>query len=96
MEAEANGCHIEETVDDALASLPQAKGLYVWWTATKVLPHLPGPSHPADASIWLLYVGLATNLLTRITHNHLRRSGSSTLRRTLAGCCWPNRRLRTR
>lgn len=33
----------------------------------------------------LLYVGLAKNLRRRITSNHLRRSGSSTLRRTLAG-----------
>lgn len=96
MEAEANGCHIGETVDDALALLPRAKGLYAWWAATKVLPHLPGPSHPADASIRLLYVGLVTNLRTRIIHNHMRRSGSSTLRRTLAGLLLAEQCLRTR
>lgn len=80
-----------EPADDAMASLPRANGLYARWAATNVLPHLPGPSHPADAFIRLLYVGLATNLRTRITRNHLRRSGSSTLRRTFrpaAGLNW--------
>jgi hypothetical protein len=33
----------------------------------------------------LLYIGIASNLRHRIISNHLRRSGSSTLRRTLAG-----------
>ncbi|WP_346772720.1 GIY-YIG nuclease family protein [Rhodococcus sp. 14C212] len=33
----------------------------------------------------LIYVGIASHLRRRIVHNHLRRSGSSTLRRTLAG-----------
>lgn len=83
-------------VDDVLVSLPRATGLYAWWAATNVLPHLPGPSHPADASVRLLYVGLATNLRTRTTQNHLRRSGSSTLRRTLAGLLLVELGLRTR
>jgi hypothetical protein len=73
VETEANECHIGNpspkssrgqmplrTIDDAWASLPQTKGLYAWWAATKILSHLPGPSHPADASIRPLYVGLAT------------------------------------
>jgi hypothetical protein len=33
----------------------------------------------------LLYVGIATKLRTRLASNHLGRTGSSTLRRTLAG-----------
>jgi hypothetical protein len=33
----------------------------------------------------LLYIGIAGRLRTRIVGNHLRRSGTSTLRRTLAG-----------
>lgn len=33
----------------------------------------------------MLYIGIASNLRRRIISNHLRRSGSSTLRRTLAG-----------
>jgi hypothetical protein len=41
-------------------------------------------------------VGLAANLRTSITHNHLRRSGSSTLRRTLAGLLMDEQGLRTR
>ncbi|MGH3788512.1 MAG: GIY-YIG nuclease family protein [Pseudonocardiaceae bacterium] len=84
------------TIDDAVALLPQAKGLYAWWAPTNVLPHLPGPPFPTDTFIRLLYVGLATNLRTRITHSHLRRSGSSTLRRTLAGLLLKEHGLRTR
>ncbi|MFE5708026.1 GIY-YIG nuclease family protein [Rhodococcus koreensis] len=70
---------------DDLATLPAASGLYAWWAAPDLFPHLPGPAHPTDPSVRLLYVGLATNLRRRIGSNHLRRSGSSTLRRTLAG-----------
>jgi hypothetical protein len=51
---------------------------------------------PADASGLLLYVGLATNLRTRITRDHLYRSGSSTLRRTLAGLLLEEQGLHTR
>lgn len=36
-------------------------------------------------SLRLLYLGRATSLRQRILRDHLRRSGSSTLRRTLAG-----------
>ena len=109
METEANGCPSEtvdeviavlqmplRAVDDAVASLSQVKSLYAWWAATNVLPHLPGPSHPADVSVRLLYVGLATNLRTRITQNHLRRSGGSMLRRTLARPLLAGLGLRTR
>jgi hypothetical protein len=44
----------------------------------------------------LLYVGLATRLRMRLASNHLRRSGSSTLRRTLAGLLLDEQEYRTR
>lgn len=68
-----------------LTAPPAASGLYAWWAAPQVLPHLPGPTHPHHDDLRLLYVGIASNLRRRIISNHLRRSGSSTLRRTLAG-----------
>ncbi|WP_394855214.1 GIY-YIG nuclease family protein [Rhodococcus aetherivorans] len=43
----------------------------------------------------LLYVGIASNLRRRIIGNHLRRSGSSTLRRTLAGLLLTEQQYRT-
>lgn len=84
------------TIDDAVPSLPRAMGLYAWWAMARVLSYLPGPPHPTDSSIRLLYVGLATKLRTRIIHNHLRSSGSSTLRRTLAGLLMDEQGFRTR
>jgi hypothetical protein len=71
--------------NDAKADLPSTTGLYAWWAAPSVLSDLTGPAHPDDPTIRLLYVGIATGLRSRIAQNHLRRSGSSTLRRTLAG-----------
>jgi hypothetical protein len=41
-------------------------------------------------------VGIATKLRTRLASNHLRRSGSSTLRRTLAGLLLDAQRFQTR
>lgn len=76
--------------------LPAASGLYAWWAAPTVFPDLIGPVHPTEPTLRLLYVGLATNLRTRITQNHLRRSGSSTLRRTLAGLLLSSESYRTR
>ncbi|EYT51866.1 hypothetical protein H483_0118035 [Dietzia sp. UCD-THP] len=69
---------------DDLATLPAAAGLYAWWTAPEILPQLLGPAHPHE-DLRLLYVGIASNLRRRIISNHLRHSGSSTLRRTIAG-----------
>jgi hypothetical protein len=83
-------------LDDDLASLPRAKGLYAWWVASGALPDLPGLPHPVHGSVRTLYVGLAANLRARITRNHMRRSGSSTLRRTLAGLLLAEQGLRTR
>jgi hypothetical protein len=79
-----------------LATLPSAPGLYAWWTTPEVFPQLPGPTHPANTGVRLLYVGLATNLRRRIVRNHLRRSGQSTLRRTLAGLLLDTEHYRTR
>ena len=68
-----------------LTALPAASGLDAWWAAPAILPHLPGPTHPHQENLRVLYVGIALNLRRRIIGNHLRRSGSSTLRRTIAG-----------
>ncbi|MFC7660122.1 GIY-YIG nuclease family protein [Pseudonocardia benzenivorans] len=59
-----------------------------------------GPAHPTQSDLRPLYIGLATKLRSRLGSNHLRRSGRSTLRRTLAGlvldeqgyrACWTDR-----
>ncbi|NMM91838.1 hypothetical protein B2J88_47465 [Rhodococcus sp. SRB_17] len=81
---------------DDLTTLPAASGLYAWWAASEVFPQIPCPAHPTEPGVRLLYVGLATNLRRRITSNHLRRSGSSTLRRTLAGLLLDTESYRTR
>lgn len=76
-------------------SLPQAPGLYAWWAEPSILPDLPGLANEHDRTLRLLYVGLATNLRRRIAGNHLKRSGSSTLRRTLAGLLLHQENYRT-
>jgi hypothetical protein len=73
------------SVEVAVRRLGRGGGVYAWWAGPTVLPDLPGPPHPGVPSLRLLYLGRATNLRGRILRNHLRRSGSSTLRRTLAG-----------
>jgi len=78
------------------ARAPAAPGLYAWWAPPAVLPDLAGTSHPAVPDLRLLYVGLATRLRSRLGSNHLRRSGSSTLRRTLAGLLLVEQGYRTR
>ena len=69
----------------AVKRLGRGSGVYAWWATPAVFPELPGPPNEADPSFRLLYIGRATSLRGRILRNHLRRSGSSTLRRTLAG-----------
>jgi hypothetical protein len=78
-------CTTPVPLHQAVPALPQAEGLYAWWAPPAVLPALPGPTNPNTPDLRLLYIGIAQRLRTRITGNHLRRSGSSTLRRTLAG-----------
>ncbi|MEV4694289.1 GIY-YIG nuclease family protein [Micromonospora echinospora] len=72
-------------LDVAVKRLARGSGVYAWWALPSVLPDLPGPPNDSDPSRRLLYLGRATSLRGRILRNHLRRSGSSTLRRTLAG-----------
>ncbi|MEH0825897.1 MULTISPECIES: GIY-YIG nuclease family protein [unclassified Micromonospora] len=72
-------------LDVAVKRLARGSGVYAWWAAPSVLPDLPGPPNDSDPSRRMLHLGRATSLRGRILRNHLRRSGSSTLRRTLAG-----------
>jgi hypothetical protein len=72
-------------VGTAVKGLSRGSGVYAWWAAPSVFPLLPGPPNKAVPSLRMLYLGRATSLRGRIMRNHLRRSGSSTLRRTLAG-----------
>jgi hypothetical protein len=81
---------------DIAARVPAAPGLYAWWAHPAVLPGLPGRAHPEVPGLRLLYVGLATRLRARLGHNHMRRTGSSTLRRTLAGLLLDDERYTTR
>jgi hypothetical protein len=72
-------------LDAAVRRLGRGSGVYAWWAPPTVLPDLPGPPNGSVPSLRLLYLGRATSLRGRILRSHLRRSGSSTLRRTLAG-----------
>ncbi|MDQ1032162.1 hypothetical protein QF035_009744 [Streptomyces umbrinus] len=82
-------------LDAAATALPRTSGLYAWWAAPSVLASLPGPANSVDPERRLLYLGKATRLRTRITGNHLRHSGGSTRRRTLAGLLMPAEGYRT-
>lgn len=75
---------------------PATSGIYAWWASPTVLPALTGAPHPSTLDLRLLYVGLATKLRSRLASNHLGRTGSSTLRRTLAGLLLDQERYRTR
>ena len=78
-------CEMPLGVDVAGKRLSRGSGVYAWWAAPSVFPDLPGPPNGTVPSLRLLYLGRATSLRGRILRNHLKRSGSSTLRRTLAG-----------
>jgi hypothetical protein len=78
------------------AEAPAAPGLYAWWASPMILPQLKGPAQPADEGMRLLYVGIATKLRSRLGQNHMKRTGSSTLRRTLAGLLLDDEAFRTR
>ncbi|MGW1467735.1 GIY-YIG nuclease family protein [Streptomyces sp. NPDC002308] len=79
----------------AAEAAPNSAGLYAWWAPPNVLPAFPGPANSEDPGRRLLYLGKATRLRSRISSNHLRRSGSSTLRRTLAGLLMATEGYRT-
>ncbi|WP_083449248.1 MULTISPECIES: GIY-YIG nuclease family protein [Actinoplanes] len=72
-------------LDVAVKRIGRGSGVYAWWAAPSVFPDLPGTPNPEVPSLRMLYLGRATSLRGRVLRNHLRRSGSSTLRRTLAG-----------
>jgi hypothetical protein len=72
-------------LDVAVKGLSRGSGVYAWWAAPSVFPDLPGLPNGNVPSLRMLYLGRATSLRGRILRNHLRRSGNSTLRRTLAG-----------
>lgn len=81
---------------DVRTLAPVMPGLYAWWASPDVLPALVGPPNPSNPALRLLYVGIATKLRSRLVSNHLGRSGSSTLRRTLAGFLLDDEQYRTR
>ncbi|RUL89846.1 GIY-YIG nuclease family protein [Verrucosispora sp. FIM060022] len=78
-------CGVPVELGVAVKRLSRGSGVYAWWAAPSVFPDLPGLPNEHVPSLRLLYLGRATSLRGRILRNHLRRSGSSTLRRTLAG-----------
>jgi hypothetical protein len=88
-------CESTSGLDRARALLSAEAGLYGWWAPTDVLADLPGPAHPHEPGMRMLYLGIATDLRRRVRSNHLRRSGTSTLRRTLAGLLLEPESLRT-
>lgn len=81
-------------LDAAVTALPATAGLYAWWAPPDVLAPSPGrPTRAMPDSE--LYLGKAGRLRSRIASNHLRDSGRSTLRRTLAGLLVPTEGYRT-
>jgi hypothetical protein len=82
-------------LSSAVAALPGTAGLYAWWAPPEVLAPFHGLTNSGDGGQRLLYVGKAKRLRSRIASNHLRDSGRSTLRRTLAGLLMPTEAYRT-
>lgn len=97
-EAVAKGlCGTPIAADEAQVALPRESGLYAWWAPPGTLPGVTGPAHPFVDGLELLYIGLATNLGTRVGRNHFRGpTGSSTLRRTLVALLMPSEGYTTR
>lgn len=81
---------------DVRTRVPTASGLYAWWVRPGALPTMSGPPHPSIPDLRLLYIGIATRLRSRLASNHLGRTGSSTLRRTLAGLLLDDQQYQTR
>ncbi|MDH6455447.1 MULTISPECIES: GIY-YIG nuclease family protein [unclassified Streptomyces] len=84
-QAEADLLSAPRSLDTAVTALPSTAGLYAWWAPPEALAVFNGPANSGDAELRLLYLGKAKRLRSRIVSNHLRDSGRSTLRRTLAG-----------
>lgn len=90
-------CGSPAAAEDASEQVPRESGLYAWWAPPGLLPGVSGPAHPDIEELELLYIGLATNLRTRVGRNHLRGpTGSSTLRRALVALLMPSEGYRTR
>ena len=70
-------------LDDAVAALPGAPGVYAWWAPGEVLP--PWSGRPGDTGLRALDVGAARMLRNRVRRQDLYRSGVSRLRRVIAG-----------
>ncbi|MGC0337838.1 GIY-YIG nuclease family protein [Streptomyces sp. SLBN-8D4] len=77
------------------ATLPGTAGVYAWWAPPEVLTSFPGPVNSGDPGRRLVYLGKASRLRSRVVSYHLRDSGRSTLRRTLAGLLMPTEGYRT-
>ncbi|MGW3252473.1 GIY-YIG nuclease family protein [Streptomyces fungicidicus] len=84
-----------QTLERAARALPMTAGVYAWWAPPEVLDFFPGPVNTGDADLRLLYLGKARWLRSRVAYNHLKDSGRSTLRRTLAGLLMPAESYRT-
>ncbi|WP_155055739.1 GIY-YIG nuclease family protein [Streptomyces blattellae] len=84
-----------QTLDSVARALPTTAGVYAWWAPPEVLTSFLGPVNSGDAGLRLLYLGKAGRLRSRVASNHLRDSGRSTLRRTLAGLLMPAEGYRT-
>jgi GIY-YIG catalytic domain-containing protein len=80
---------------DNTTTLPTTAGLYAWWARPEVLAAFPGTANSGDTKQRMLYLGKASRLRSRVASNHLRDSGRSTLRRTLAGLLMPTEGYRT-
>ncbi|MDX3225497.1 GIY-YIG nuclease family protein [Streptomyces sp. ME19-01-6] len=93
--ATANLLSAPHPLGRAAAALPTTAGVYAWWAPPETLASFPGPVNTGDAGQRLLYLGKAGRLRSRVASNHLRDSGRSTLRRTLAGLLMPTESYRT-
>lgn len=79
-------------LDVAKPLLPKSGGIYAWWVHENALDGVPDNKHPTEATLDLLYVGIApsgvtskSTLRSRVVENHMRGNiAASTLRRTLA------------
>ena len=77
--------------------IPAVQGVFTWWAVgPDTLPDLPGPTHPAEQGLRLLYVGTApagvgsnANLRTRVlSQDAAGNVDSSTFRLILAALLW--------
>ncbi|WP_053744590.1 GIY-YIG nuclease family protein [Streptomyces sp. NRRL WC-3618] len=94
-QAETDLLSAPHTLDTAITDLPTTAGLYAWWAPAEVLASFSGTANSGRPKRRLLYLGKAKRLRSRIVSNHLRDSGRSALRRTLAGLLMSTEGYRT-